>query len=329
MYIGTRSCEKPTLYNGVDMDTIECIPSGQGGGLNVEVIIDGQTSKLSSSPVQFSYYRPSVSSISPANGPTSGRLSFVTYSKSGHGSFFESDGTKLVGRNTSFLKDVKHKGAWIRYLYNVSGYHVTYTVSERIISDTEVQVKDSRSSPPHKDIKIPRQSDFEGFQIAERNVLTISGNNFGTLIDRVQVVLINGENKFNVPTGDIIFTNHTVIQLYQPTGFGRSTVQVTVSGQRSSTADILFTYDKPVISSVTPYCGTDNSDTPISCMVVDGSRLGFETDGCSVAQICPGGREATVMRPCSSNTRSRESLSGRTILIGKRIFEDYPWPNGA
>ena len=124
--IGTRPCEEPTLYNGVDMDTIECIlPSGQGGGLNVEVTIDGQTSKLSSSPVQFSYYRPSVSSISPSNGPTSGRLSFVTYSKSRHGSFFESDGTKLVGRNTSFLKDVKHKGAWIRYLYNTSGYHVT------------------------------------------------------------------------------------------------------------------------------------------------------------------------------------------------------------
>merc|ERR1711871_1139161 len=117
-------------------------------------------------------------------------------------------------------------------------------VTERI-SDTELQVKDSRSSPPHINIPIPPQSDFEGFQIAERNVLSINGNNFGTLIDRVQVVLSNGENNFTIPNSDIIFINHTVIQLYQPIGFGKSTVQVTVSGQHSSTADVFFTYDKP------------------------------------------------------------------------------------
>ena len=150
----------------------------------------------------------------------------------------------------------------------------------------------------------------------------------------MQVVLSNGENNFTIPNSDIIFINHTVIQLYQPIGFGKSTVQVTVSGQHSSTADVFFTYDKPVISSVTPYCGSTLDTTTltwdtISCMLVDASRLGFETDACSVAQICPGGREATIMRPCDPNTRPKGKLCGRTILIGKRWFEKYPWPNEA
>ncbi len=201
------------------------LPPGQGANLPVRVSVDG---RLSAS-VPFSYQAPLLTSITPANGPTAGgtRLT-LTGSNFGLSASVTIDGqpAALAAPATHNLLEVTLRpGQGTDREVRVSAGGQTGNV---LLFDYDPPVIESISAA--------------SYPTAGGVAITLNGRNFG--LERV--VSIGG----TTVTPNLALSNHTAIVCPLPPGQGQNIpVVVTVEGASSQPA--FFSYDAPLISSVT------------------------------------------------------------------------------
>jgi hypothetical protein len=233
-------------------------PPGQGANVPLVVTVSGQSSQ--SNP-QFSYDAPSVASISPATGPTTGGT-VITIS----GSSFGVSGSVTLGGSACAIGDWTQsriictnppgQGANVPLIVTVSG------------QSSQVNSQFSYNAPSVASIS-PATGPTTG-----GTVITISGSSFG----------VSGSVTLGGSACAIADWTQSRIICTNPPGQGANVpLVVTVSGQ-SSKANSQFSYAPPTISSVTPSSGPTAGGTVLTLKGSDFGNNGVVLLG---GAVCP------------------------------------------
>jgi len=243
---GQRVVECPLLYGNHTFLTCT-VPPGQGMGHMVNVLVAEQ--ELSDLP-QWRYHAPSVSSISPEEGPTPGLPATV------QGRYF---GTRkpqvFVGGVEAHVVSASQRELQVVVPPSQGSAQAVSVVQAGQASLASDGVLFSYHSPTVTSLS-PGVGGTAGGDVVE-----VVGTNFGTA---PEVLLLppedstpsayNGEVLSNTSYVKVLNTEHTRLQFVVRPGQGaRRRVVVRASDQQSpSSANVLFSYAAPNITSITP-----------------------------------------------------------------------------
>ena len=105
MLIGTNVC--PLVAAQYTQTSVVCtLPAGEGLGNNVQITVSGQPSNIKT----FNYQGPSISSVTPANGPTAGNIKLTVL-----GNNFGLTGNVTIANKLCVLTGAGYShSAWLR-----------------------------------------------------------------------------------------------------------------------------------------------------------------------------------------------------------------------
>ncbi len=258
-------------------------PSGSGT-VDVTVTNIGGTSATSSADL-FTYIpAPTISSVSPYQGPTNGGTAVTI-----NGSGFTSNATVQFG-NTPATSVTFTSSTQLQAVAPSGSGTVDVTVTN--IGGTSA----TSSADLFTYIPAPTISSVSPYQGPTNGgtAVTINGSGFTS----------NATVQFgNTPATSVTFTSSTQLQAVSPSGSGTVDVTVTNIGGTSATSSAdLFTYiPAPTISSVSPYQGPTNGGTAVT---INGS--GFTSN----ATVQFGNTPATSVTFTSSKQLQAVSPSG-------------------
>jgi IPT/TIG domain-containing protein len=215
-------------------------PEGTGSVV-INVTVDGQ-----SDTTTFDYDAPSITDITPNNGPTSGGTPLVIV-----GNNFGPNNSATVTFDGVPATVLDHNHTHISLISPVGTGAATVQVNVDGQSDTATFNYDT----PTIDSITPNHGPTTG-----GTAIVIVGNNFGT--NQSVSVTFDG-----VPV-TVLDNNHTHISLITPVGTGSAIIQLTVDGKINSTT---FSYDSPSITTITPNSGPTTGGTSL---IIVGEHFG-------------------------------------------------------
>ena len=268
--IGGASC--PVLTENHTMITCT-IPPGQGINLNVVVIVSSLSSASGYIPT-YSYNPPTILSVSPLTGPTSGGITLTV-----NGTNFGISGYVVVGSSTcvssggvvahSLILCTLPAGSGAQSLFvqvgSLSSAPVTFTYDPPIISNI-----------------FPTSGPTSG-----GTTLTIFGQSFGTS----GIITIGGVVCPILPS---TYTQAS-IQCQLPVGQGANLPVVLSSGSLNS-PPYFFSYAAPVISSLSPNTGPTSGNIPITITGNSFGSIGSVTIGGNVCILTGAGYTQTSIQ---------------------------------
>ncbi|QDK77941.1 T9SS type A sorting domain-containing protein [Spirosoma sp. KCTC 42546] len=248
-------------------------PAGQAGAQPVVVTVGGQVSNS----VSFTYVAvaPTLTSTNPNHGATSGGTSLT-----------------LIGTNLDRTGVVTIGGvmAPITQSYSTTAVVVSSPAGQGIDRQVMITIGASQSNLLLFNYDTPviiNVSPNHG-STSGGNSLTLTGTNFGTSGS----VTIGG---LAAPTTGVY--SHTSIVVTLPSGQGTDLpVVVTVAGQVSSSS-VLFSYDAPALTAMTPVNGPTSGSSVISLIGTSLGRSGVVTIG-GVAATPVAGRWTDTRIEC-------------------------------
>jgi large repetitive protein len=219
-------------------------PAGFGAGRKIIVTASGQASN----GVDFDYYPPAPTTISPANGPTLGGVPITVT-----GSNFGANPTITIGGVATAILAGSTDGSLV----------FTLPVGKGANLDVKVVGQDGRASyalpfsynPPLISSVSPTTAPSEGGAI-----ITVNGSNFGPSPS----ITIGG----NAAT--VLTASHGQITCVLPAGQG-SNREVRVAAGNQTSAAATFSYAPPFISGLSPSSGSTLGGTTITLF---GTNLG-------------------------------------------------------
>ena len=234
--VGSSSC---SAVSGSQTSLTCTIPVGVGTGLSVVVTVASQSSNSAS----FSYNAPSISLISPANGPTSGSTTIVlTGTSLGHSS--ASTSITVGGVSCSVIGSPVHTSASCSVEAGVgTAQPVVVTVGGQISTSSVVFNYDAPV--------ILGVSPAAGPTAGNNSVIVVNGTNFGASA-------LTGNVRVGTVTATVQSWFHTNVSFLLPVGQGSTSIVVSVSSQSSN--QFSFTYSGPSISSVVPQNGNTTGE---------------------------------------------------------------------
>jgi hypothetical protein len=223
------------------LDTSQIFINGTAGiGKNVSLCVTVGDQSSEESCFQFNYYAPTISHISPVNGTTAGNTSVTVY-----GSNFVPQGVDTAGTNSSIFIGGKPcvEVTWVSATEAVCltppGMGINKTVEVVVANQSAIGHLFSYFFITIHDVQ-PRTCPTLG----NCNV-TLSGENFGTGQPAPEVYF---ENKLVQSA----YISHTQMNFTIPPGTGtKKVINMTLDGKFSNDIN-LFSYEAPVINSVTP-----------------------------------------------------------------------------
>lgn len=225
-FIGTFNCTETSHSHTQIVCTL---PVGSGTNLDVKTTIGGQTATATP---KFSYDAPSITSFQPLTGTTNGNPVITITGRS-----FDLSGTVTLGGQTCTVVAWSHTQITCTAptFQGVNLALIVTTVANRAVTAASTF---NYAAPTISSITPTNGVSAGGFP------LTIAGTGFG--VSPVASVTIDGSVCTVVPPH-----THTQIICTVPAGQGiNKAVVVTVATQTSN--QVLFAYQDPVISSVTP-----------------------------------------------------------------------------
>ncbi|MGC3958876.1 MAG: IPT/TIG domain-containing protein [Verrucomicrobiota bacterium] len=197
------------------------LPPGTGTNVPVVVTVGGQISPA----VGFNYFRPAITNVSPATGPTAGG-SFITLK----GMYFGTNGTVTIGGNNAFVAST-----------NWSDTEIQCTLPAGQGTNVPVIVTSGgqASAPGHFSYFPPgivNVSPLTG-PTAGGATITLTGTNFGTS----GVMLFNGSVVFVAATN----WSDTQIRFALPAGQGTNIAIVVNTGGQASAPAYFGTLRRP------------------------------------------------------------------------------------
>lgn len=247
-----------TVSTSTHTSAIVVVPVGQGTNKTVQLIAGGisATSSLSYSP-------PSISSLSYASAPTSGGT-LITLNGANFGGILASTSASLNGAVVT-VDSVSHSKLVLQLpAGSGSNLPLTVTVSGQISNTTQFSYE-----PPAIDSIIA-----SSLPTAGATSITLTGKNFGT----------SPSATFGPSSGQLVTANHTSATFLLPAGQGVNQ-QIIITADTLSSAPALFSYDPPVLSSITPTSAPTSGNTVIT---LTGSNFGLN------GSVAVGTTSATV-----------------------------------
>jgi IPT/TIG domain/Tyrosine-protein kinase ephrin type A/B receptor-like len=270
--IGGRTC---TVVNSVySHSLIHCeLPSGQGVQQEVQVTATGGALGLgSSNGVSFSYNPPSVSSITPSNGPTAGPPARITI----FGSNFGLSGVATVAGSVCTPVTFGYLHGRIECEIP-PGQNPSQVVRVNVSSQISAQSIVLNYDRPVISSVSPTNGPTNG-----GTVVLIRGNNFGL----TQYVQIGGLNCSSLAA------NHTTALCTTPPNINTAHHIAVIAGTQTLVNPALFSYsyDAPTIHNITG-CALANGDGVARCVPQGAENVTIygENFGASGATVTVGG----------------------------------------
>lgn len=227
-------------------------PPGYGVGNAVVYSVAGQESNI----VYFHYSPPTLSSISPASGPTAGGT-VVTATGTNFGPAGTPATVTVGGVNATDVMVLGHTTLTFKTPPGV-GTNKAVVIFVGGQSNTPLNIW-SYQPPSLVDIA-PESGPTTG-----GTVVTAIGNNFGPAGTPASVMV------GSVPATNVTVTGHSTLTFTTPPGTGVNVnLTITVGGQ-SSMAQPLWSYQAPSVSGVTPGSGPTSGGTAIT---ITGANFG-------------------------------------------------------
>ena len=311
---GTLTCSNP-VYSQVaspsTSDMIKCtIPQGQGTGLSVVVTTGGQ----SSNPQFLSYSNPSISSVSPLNGPTAGNihLTIVGTSFGTHG------GSVTIGANSAACNITSQTDTTVICTLP-PGDGQSQNLIMTVTTGQSVQYSNIQLfnyDPPTVTSFQSPSGTTSGFSTLGGQYITIYGTNFGPNAPTVNI-------GSGACTPVISHTDSSVICTV-PAGQGSNLdIAVSASGQSallSTYTRNLFTYNSPTVTAV---AYTSNVTAGGQLITLTGSNFGT-TGSSASATITIGGATCSNVAVSSigstyTATCTAPAYSGSTLPVQIRV----------
>lgn len=238
VYIGGRRCDAVLRDPVTPHSAISClVPEGQGTGLAVEVVVAGQRNTDGPS---FNYDPPSISSISPASGPTTGGNPITLT-----GSSFGQTPRVVVGGASCTLTGAVTSSRVVCVAPAGQGASVPVSIT---VAGQQTSSAYGYQAPNIASISPANAPTSGGVR------LTVVGSNFGTS----PRVTVDGR------LCEGIGASHGEIVCLLPEGEGTSRAVSVVAGDQVSPSFSGFSYDPPSVASVSPSSGPTAGGIPIT-----------------------------------------------------------------
>ena len=238
------------------------LPAGAGLNVTTTVTVTGQSASRNT----FSYAAPTISSINPSSALSSGGTTLVI-----NGANLGSSGTVTVAGAACSATGAGFQHTSVSCLLP-AGEGVFRNVSVNVGGQVVWSTGFNYSAPVISSIQPTSTSTAGGVPI------TLFGTSFG-LNPSVSV----GGRTCTIAIGA---SSHGQIICTVPAGSGSVLAQVTVAGQTSNTFP--FTYDSPVVTSISPARGATNGGYPVT---VSGNS--FDVQG-AASRVTIGGQVCTI-----------------------------------
>ncbi|WP_245859874.1 IPT/TIG domain-containing protein [Spirosoma aerolatum] len=238
------------------------LPTGQGTNLSVSILVGGQTSSKS---VTFSYDAPMLNRLSPASGLATGGTS-VTLT----GTSFGQDAQVSFGNSSATVISRSHTQLVV---INPPGQSGAQLVVVTVGGQTSNLLNFTYTAPPS-----PMLTDLKPNHgpTAGGGILTVSGVRFGSQA---------GSLKMGAIAIPITSWSDTLIQAILPAGQGSQSVSIIRQDGQASSNSLSFTYDVPILSSMSPNYGPTSGTTSLTLL---GNNFG------NGGTITIGGQEASL-----------------------------------
>eukprot|EP00163_Fabomonas_tropica_P033242 TRINITY_DN863_c0_g1_i5.p1 TRINITY_DN863_c0_g1~~TRINITY_DN863_c0_g1_i5.p1 ORF type:complete len:6170 (-),score=768.16 TRINITY_DN863_c0_g1_i5:895-19404(-) len=262
--LGTITCGSSTVIHDSEL---QCsVPAGSGAGLAVQVSIDTAGSLQSGSTAAiFTYNAPTVASLSPDTGDADG------------GDVIQITGTNYGPPGTPVAASISGTACTTATITGDTTMDCTVPPGIGVLHDIQVTVPDLAnkqvSAPaPGQDLFTYDRPLVTGVNPNEQPgsggaTITVLGKNFGTDTSTAVGITLGGTTCAN-PT----HLSDTEARCEIPLGFGaKINIEATVATLTSVTND-LWTYQRPIITKVTPDSGLAIGGFNIT---IDGANFGL------------------------------------------------------
>eukprot|EP00457_Paulinella_chromatophora_P000003 gb/GEZN01000003.1/.p1 GENE.gb/GEZN01000003.1/~~gb/GEZN01000003.1/.p1 ORF type:complete len:6228 (-),score=473.22 gb/GEZN01000003.1/:302-18958(-) len=246
----------------------------------------------------YAYKKPTISTITPQNGPTSGILNNARVT------------VTIVGNNFAVNKILMWGNDTILYDSWVDKFDSASVVFKAQPGTGQTKITLIAHTNPSSDYRydVPFRYDAPQMDpitsVGANALLTITGNNFGQWASRVSVSL---ESK----SCPLVSVNHTQVICTVPFGSGQLLpVTLIVDGQTAGVKT--FSYPRPSITSISPTSGKTAKDVSTNRLTISGRNFGLRE---SASYVRFGSLPDSTDRQCNSDTVCNVISWNNTVIV--------------